>query len=100
MDERGKVEVSLRSERGAFYGPVKSNHDSIGAIWGGILQQAVAGGRWLAGEPLPPEIVCLMMVGVKLSREAFRHKQDNIDDGKVYLDFVGELSRDRRAGFV
>lgn len=85
----------LRKERGSDYGPVFINHSSIGAIWGGVLAQAVAAGRWTAGAVVPPEIVCLMMVGVKLSREAHRHKTDNIDDAQNYLDFVDELSGGR-----
>ena len=84
---------SIREERGSYYGDPTINHSSIGAIWAGILLQALSSGRWKAGETLPPELVCLMMAGVKLSREAFRHKDDNIVDAKVYMDFVGEMSR-------
>jgi hypothetical protein len=54
--------------------------------------QAIESKRWKAGDPIPAEFVTLMMVGVKLSREAFRHKKDNVVDGKNYLDFTGELS--------
>ena len=82
----------IRQDRGVDYGPVDVNHTSIGHIWGGILMQAIESKRWKAGDPLPAELVTLMMVGVKLSREAFRHKKDNIVDGKNYLDFTGELS--------
>jgi hypothetical protein len=89
------VGPSLREERGSYYGDPTINHASIGAIWAGILLQALSSGRWRVGETLPPELVCLMMVGVKLSREAYRHKDDNITDAKVYIDFVGEMSSDR-----
>jgi hypothetical protein len=82
----------IREERGADYGSVECNHSSIGYIWGGLLMQAVESKRWKAGDPIPAELVTLMMVGVKLSREAFKHKNDNIVDGKNYLDFTGELS--------
>ena len=91
----GQDGVMIREERGSYYGDVQRNHESIGAIWSGILGQAVMAGRWAHGERIPPEIVCLMMVGVKLSREAYRHKDDNIVDAKVYIDFVDELSTDR-----
>ena len=83
---------SIREERGSFYGDPTINHSSIGAIWAGILLQALSSGRWKVGETLPPGLVCLMMAGVKLSREAYRHKGDNIVDAKVYMDFVGEMS--------
>ena len=84
--------AAVRLERGADYGDVRLNHASIGAIWGGILLQAMSANRWHIGEALPPELVTLMMVGVKLSREAYRHKEDNIVDGKNYLDFTQEVS--------
>jgi hypothetical protein len=87
-----EIPGKIREERGSHYGPVECNHLSIGYIWGGLLMQAVESKRWKAGEPIPPELVTLMMVGVKLSREAFKHKDDNIVDGKNYLDFTGELS--------
>ena len=87
--------AKLRQERGEYYGDIRRNHESIGLIWAGILGQAVMAGRWAHGEPIPPEIVCLMMVGVKLSREAFRHKQDNIIDAKNYADFASELAEEK-----
>lgn len=87
-----EVMDALRSERGKDYGDPIVNHASIGAIWGGILVQAVSSGRWIHGAALPPELVTLMMVGVKVSREAYRHKQDNIDDAQVYLKFTEEMS--------
>jgi hypothetical protein len=82
----------LRDERGAYYGDVLVNQASIGAVWGAILVQAATGKRWKIGEAVPPEIVCLMMVGVKLSRESFRHKTDNIDDAQNYLEFADEMA--------
>ena len=86
----------LKARRGAYYGDIAINHASIGAIWGGILVQAASSGRWKVGETIPPDLVCLMMVGVKVSREAFRHKVDNIDDAQNYLDFVDDLSEEKK----
>jgi hypothetical protein len=60
-------------------------------IWGGILAQAMTGGRWLPGENIPAELVTLMMAGVKVSREAFRHQPDNVLDARNYIAFTGEL---------
>lgn len=86
---------SIREARGRYYGPSRRNHESIGQIWAGILGQAVMAGRWSHGTPIPPEIVCLMMVGVKLSREAYNHLHDNVVDARNYLDFVEEMSDER-----
>ena len=85
-------EEQLRDERGRDYGPVRENHTSIGMIWGGILLQAYTAGRWAPGRPVPPEIATLMMAGVKASREAYRHKADNIPDARNYITFTGELA--------
>jgi hypothetical protein len=82
----------MKQDRGSDYGPVAQNHRSIGKIWGGIMLQAWGAGRWKPGDDVPAELVTLMMVGVKVSREAYRHKADNVDDGKNYWDFTGELS--------
>lgn len=56
--------------------------------WGGILTHA----GWIPGEPIPARIVCLMMVALKLNREAYCHQTDNIDDGHNYLAFAGEIA--------
>ena len=85
-------EDQLRQERGRDYGPVRENHIAIGMIWGGILLQGFMAGRWIPGEPVPPELVTLMMAGVKASREAFKHKADNVLDARNYLAFTGELA--------
>jgi len=79
---------TIRKERGTKYGPVKENHETIGMQWAGILTHS----GWTPGEPIPARIVCLMMVALKLNREAYSPQEDNIIDGKNYLDFAGELS--------
>lgn len=94
-DKGVPLEMGVREERGKYYGPVQQNHTSIGMIWGGVLMQAGQAGRWMPGEPIPPELVALMMVGVKLSREAFRHKADNGVDAKNYWCFADEISERR-----
>ena len=83
---------SVVLERGADYGPVRENHRSIGMMWGGVLSQAQVGGRWYPGLAIPPDLVCLMMAAVKMSREAHKHKMDNVVDAKNYWDFVEELN--------
>lgn len=78
----------LRRVRGEKYGPVEANHKTIGMQWGGILTHA----GWIPGEPIPARIVCLLMVALKLNREAYYHQEDNINDGKNYLAFAGEIA--------
>lgn len=47
--------------------------------------------------PLGPRLACLMMVGVKLSREVRQHKRDNCVDGAGYFECVNRIAR-REAG--
>ena len=51
-------------------------------MWGAILSKWAreTGGN----EPIPPELVPMMMVALKISRQIHRHKMDNIDDGVGY----------------
>jgi len=85
--------MAIRESRGEDYGPVKQNHESIGAIFDGILHQF---GWNFHKKSLKdhPEVVTLLMSGLKHSRESFKHKQDNIDDAKNYLDFTREMAEE------
>jgi hypothetical protein len=42
--------------------------------------------------------VALCMIGVKMSREAFRHKRDNIVDMHGYLLTLDDVVQERRRG--
>ena len=84
---QGNKLEKLRAARGEKYGPLQRNQKTIGMQWGAILTHS----GWMPGEPIPGRIVCLLMAALKLNREAYCHQQDNLDDAKVYLDFVGEL---------
>lgn len=66
--------------RGAFYDSPRRNFGRIGLIWSGLLGRKLRDGQLITARD-----VALMMVGVKLSRESFRHKRDNIVDGHGYL---------------
>ena len=83
----------LRDERGKDYGPVRQNHEAIGAIFDGILHQF---GWDFRSKCLKdnPHIVTLLMSGLKHSREAYKHKRDNIADAHNYLDFTEEIVED------
>lgn len=69
----GTVE-SLLSERGNDYDEPRANHSRIAAIWSAIL-----------GVEVSAHQAALCMVGVKLAREAYKHKADNCDDGEAYF---------------
>lgn len=66
--------------RAAYYDSPLRNFDRIGHMWTGILLDKLRDGQRVTAED-----VSLCMVGVKLSRESFRHKRDNITDAHGYL---------------
>ena len=76
--------------RGAVYDTPLRNLGRTGLIWSGILA-----GKLKDGELVTAEDVALCMVGVKLAREAFHHKRDNLTDAHGYLMTV-EMILDER----
>ena len=77
--------------RGAFYDTPYKNLGRTGIIWTGILYSKLK-----PGEVITAEEVAMCMVGVKLAREAFRHKRDNITDAHGYLMTI-DMIRDEIA---
>lgn len=74
-------------ERAEEYAAPAENMAATADIWTGILRHKLRPGVRLDGHE-----VALCMVGVKLSRESFRHKRDNIVDGHGYLGIAGDLA--------
>lgn len=82
----------VNGARQSTYGHPLDNFTSTANIWSGILYRKLT-------EPITAEDVAMCMVGVKLSREAYVPKRDNIVDAHGYLMthyMVGE-ERERRA---
>lgn len=82
----------VNGARQSTYGHPLDNFDSTANIWSGILYRKLT-------EAISAEDVAMCMVGVKLSREAYVPKRDNIVDAHGYLmthHMVGE-ERERRA---
>lgn len=66
--------------RGAYYDTPLRNLGRTALIWSGIL-----GNKLRDDQEITAEDVSMCMVGLKLSRESFRHKRDNITDAHGYL---------------
>ena len=64
--------------RNEDYGPMKDSFDRTAKIWSAILNIEVT-----------PHQVCLCMMGLKLSRESFKQKDDNIVDIIGYAEISG-----------
>jgi hypothetical protein len=60
------------------YGTPRQNYEGIAKVWSGILSNRLK-------SDITPEEAALMMVGLKLQRQAQKHKQDNLVDAHGYL---------------
>lgn len=83
----------VRGPRGDYYDTPFENFTRIGRIWSGVLHSKLRD-----GEQVTPEDVALCMIGVKMSREAFRHKRDNIVDMHGYLLTLDDVVEERHRG--
>ena len=84
----GALENALKlthGDRNEDYGEPHENMARIAEIWTGILR---ASGVISGDRAVRPEDVAMCMIGVKLAREAFKHKQDNLDDMAGYVDVL------------
>ena len=76
--------------RGAYYDTPSRNLGRTGLIWSGILY-----GRLKPGEIISAEDVAMCMVGVKLARESYRHKRDNLTDAHGYLMTIEMIRKEQ-----
>lgn len=81
----------VHGDRGADYGHPALDYGATGRMWGAILERHL-------GHDVPdidPRICCLMMAAVKLSREAGKHKRDNLTDTAGYSE-CAQMIADRQ----
>lgn len=71
----------VHGDRGADYGHPGDDYKATGEMWGAILERS----GWKAG-PVDARIACLMMAAMKVSREAGKHKRDNLTDLAGYAE--------------
>jgi hypothetical protein len=81
-------------DREKSYGPPKECLHAIALAWDGIIRQSNE-------MPLDADFsidrfdVTLMLAAMKIVREAYCHKQDNIDDAINYLKFASDFAGDK-----
>lgn len=90
-----EAERLVAGARNSDYGHPAEDFDQLGRMWGAILTRQYPEAP--AMPDLPGEVVGLMMVALKLNREAGKSKRDNLVDGAGYLRCVERISR-RREG--
>jgi hypothetical protein len=71
----------VHGDRGAAYGHPADDYRATGEMWRAMIRR-----RYGVDVPLTPDFACLMMVAVKLSREAGKPKRDNLVDAAGYAE--------------
>lgn len=79
----------VHGDRGEDYGHPSDDFTRTGRMWGAILDLPDA---------VPPELVGLCMVAVKISREVNHPKRDNRVDGAGYFETVNMVHESGRKG--
>lgn len=83
----GDAAKIVAGDRQAAYGKPENNFGKIASIWSGILGDKLA-------VDITPEEVALCMVGLKLARESWQHKRDNLVDAVGYVLLADQLAGD------
>lgn len=86
----------IHGPRRASYGPVEESFKRHALVWNGVLLPKLK-----EGMEITPQDVALMMVGLKVTREANAHSQDNLDDICGYTALLEELyDKDPAQSFI
>lgn len=70
----------VRGDRCKEYLHPYADYLATAAIWTALIEK-----RYNVIVPLSPDFCCLMMSAMKLSREAGKHKRDNLVDAAGYV---------------
>lgn len=77
-----QAQQAVYSDRAADYGTVTDNFVTTAKLWSTIL-----------GHEVTPEQVGLCMIALKMSRQMFKFKQDNLVDIAGYAATLDKLSK-------
>jgi hypothetical protein len=75
-----EAQALVYGPREASYSPPQRDFAKTAKMWTGLLAETLR-----PGVEITPEEAVLMMVCLKLSREVYRHKRDNLVDAVGYL---------------
>ena len=82
----------VHGDRGADYGHPIVDYKATGRMWGALLERHFG----FDVPDVPPRLATLMMAAVKLSREAGKHKRDNLTDTAGYAE-CAQMIADRES---
>jgi hypothetical protein len=93
LDDPGFAEMLeandlVNGPRQASYGTPFENYTGIAKVWSGILSRKLQ-------TDITPEEAALMMVGLKVQRQAMHHKRDNLVDAHGYLLVYAHIAAER-----
>ena len=87
MDDTASMQaLAVVEDRQAKYGSPQSNFADIGSLVQTVLKEKLKDGTIVHSTD-----VALIMIGVKLSREAFKHSRDNIIDIIGYAECLDRI---------
>jgi hypothetical protein len=81
MNVLKEADKLVHGDRGAAYGHPFTDYACTAELWRALIKR-----RYGIDVPLTPDFACLMMVQVKMSREAGLHKDDNLVDAAGYAE--------------
>lgn len=86
------AELALHEARGKVYGDATTNHRTVGMMWAAMLEQADWPNKGELGGGIPPTLVALMMVALKLNRlSRSPGHEDSFVDAQLYLKIAKEI---------
>lgn len=83
LEEANKI-VNLRSEeKERMYGPFSLGMERASMIASGAI-----------GKTITPQDMFMIMIALKLSRQSFNHKEDNLLDAAAYIGALNNYNND------
>ena len=79
-----EAQAAVYGDRQADYGSVTENFQRIADYWNVTLNRKLKA-------PITPEEIGLCMIGVKMARQQFKPKRDNLVDGAGYFATIEKM---------
>lgn len=86
-----EAQKAVYGDRQSDYGTVTENFGTIAALW-----TATLGKKLREGERVTPELVGLCMVQIKVARQMYKPKRDNLVDGAGYFATIEKMENENK----